>query len=100
MSHDPARTLNALRRPALILRAARHGLADYRRERDLRRLLKSPQTPPPARALAELMAREAEIEATRCEGNHSYSFSRHVDLLIALLAEARLAGQLRPAPAS
>ena len=40
------RTLLAdLRRPRLLIRAARFGVADYKRERDLRRLIKRPTAP-------------------------------------------------------
>lgn len=82
---------NDMLRPRLLLRAARHGLQDYRRERDLRRLL--PQGGHSgADALPRLIAAEAEAEATRCRGDAGYSISRHVELLIALLAEARLSG--------
>jgi hypothetical protein len=76
-------------RPRLLLRAARHGLQDYRRERDLRRLLPT-DVQSTANALPRLIAAEAEAEATRCRGDAGYSISRHVELLIALLAEARL----------
>ena len=41
--------LSALRRPALMLRAARFGLNEYRRERDLKRLLKAQSRPRPSR---------------------------------------------------
>ena len=33
--------LASLQRPRLLIRAARHGLVDYRRDRDLRRLIGS-----------------------------------------------------------
>lgn len=76
-----------LRRPRLLIRAARHGLADYRRERDLRRLI----GPAPAeQALPQLWSEEERMEATRQTGDASYSITRHVDLLIALMAEVRL----------
>jgi hypothetical protein len=37
--------LSSLRRPRLLLHAARFGLGDYRRERDLRRLIGTPTSP-------------------------------------------------------
>lgn len=78
-----------LMRPRLLIRAARHGLQDYRRDRDLRRLLpkgEQPCTDP----LPRLIAAEAAAEVTRCNGDAAYSIARHIELLIALLAEARL----------
>jgi hypothetical protein len=85
------RTLLAnLRRPRLLIRAARHGVQDYRRERDLRRLFNPAHLPSPEAALARLMTEEEGAELTRRAGDAAYSLTRHVDLLIALMAEARL----------
>ena len=36
---DARPILADLRRPRILMRAARHGLADYRRDRDLKRLI-------------------------------------------------------------
>lgn len=80
----------SLRRPRLMLRAARLGLIDYRRDRDLRRLLGTPAAPAPDQALEVLLNAEARIEAVRLAGDSTYSVTRHIDLLIAMLAEARL----------
>ncbi|MFC3085526.1 DUF6477 family protein [Tabrizicola soli] len=77
-----------LRRPRLLMRAARFGLGDYRRERDLRRLV--PTEASPEVTVPRLIAVEEELEATRVAGDASYSVARHIDVLIALLAEARL----------
>jgi hypothetical protein len=77
-----------LRRPRLLMRAARFGLGEYRRERDLRRLVK--MTGSPQDTLPALMAVEERLEATRQSGDAAYSVARHIDVLIALLAEARL----------
>ncbi|MEH7826943.1 DUF6477 family protein [Gemmobacter denitrificans] len=85
------RTLLAdLKRPRLLLRAARLGLMDYCRERDLKRLLKSDPPAGPEKTLRRLMQEEEQLEATRRKGDASYSISRHVDILIALLAELHL----------
>ncbi|MFC2967384.1 DUF6477 family protein [Acidimangrovimonas pyrenivorans] len=86
--------LRNLRRPRLLIRAARFGLPDYRRERDLRRLLRpgdrAAALPAPAAALADLLAQELRLEASRQAGDAGYSLARHVLLLIALMGEARL----------
>jgi hypothetical protein len=46
--------------------------------------------PPPATAVRRLIDAEAEAEARRATGDAGYSLTRHVDLLIALMAEMRL----------
>ena len=82
---DFAAVLTELRRPRILIRAARAGLADYRPERDLRRLVRSS----PEAALAPLLAEERRLEATRTGGAGAYNIQRHVAVLTALLAEAR-----------
>ena len=86
---DFAPLLAALRRPRILLAAARAGLADYRRERDLRRLRRSEKATPEA-TLGALLAEEREHEAHRTAGEATYSPKRHIAVLTALLAEARL----------
>jgi hypothetical protein len=90
---DISTILANLRRPRLLVRAARHGIQDYRRERDLRRLIDAPSPPSPETALARLFDAEERAEETRRAGDAGYSIARHVELLIAMMAEARL---LRP----
>jgi len=89
MTDIPA-LLAKLHRPRMLVRAARFGLDEYNRDRDLRRVMKSAVTPSPVRAVTSLMAEEAALEETRQTGNANYSVRRHVDVLIALMAEARL----------
>ena len=92
---DITKLLGALRRPRLLIRAAKFGIADYNRNRDLKRLIHEPAVPSPTRAVNRLMIEEARLEETRQAGDLSYSVSRHVEILIALMAEARL---LAPGP--
>ncbi|MEL5876864.1 DUF6477 family protein [Cereibacter sphaeroides] len=80
--------LAEIRRPRLLMRAARLGLACYRRERDLRRLVPDPE---PDRAMATLLAEERDLERRRQAGEATYSVTHHVEVLIALIAESRLA---------
>ncbi len=83
------RTLLAnLRRPRLLMHAARFGLGDYRRDRDLRRLVNPSASP--EETLPRLLSVEEGLEATRISGDVSYSPARHIDVLIAVLAEAQL----------
>ncbi|NBO20549.1 MAG: hypothetical protein EBU97_01025 [Rhodobacteraceae bacterium] len=76
-----------IRRPKLLVQAARLGLADYRRERDLRRVL--PDVLPSMPVLAHLIAAEQRLEQTRRDGALGYSPARHVETLMALMAETR-----------
>ncbi|MEM1386990.1 MAG: DUF6477 family protein [Pseudomonadota bacterium] len=81
--------LNALRRPRLLIDAARHGLRDYRRERLLQRLLGTAVIPGPRRAVAALLACEDMLEQARRAKDTTYNPARHIEVLVALVAEAR-----------
>lgn len=82
--------LKTLHRPRLLIRAARFGMADYSRKRDLQKLLRSTSMPSPAQAVAKLMSEETFLEDKRTTGDASYSITRHVSVLIALMGEVRL----------
>ncbi|MDW4497772.1 DUF6477 family protein [Sulfitobacter sp. D35] len=82
--------LHALRRPPLLMRAARIGAEDYRRSVHLPRLIGYGQLPRHGSALLKLMELEAELNAQRLSGDTGYSLVRHVDVLIAMVAEARI----------
>jgi hypothetical protein len=79
-----------LRRPRLLIRAARAGVTGYNRNRDLKRVMRISAPPAPERALSALIAEEAEVEEIRKSGAATYSFTRHIELLIAMIGEARL----------
>ncbi len=85
---DLRAVLNDLRRPRLLIRAARFGVQEYRRERDLKRLIDTALAP--EKAVPRLMHEEEMLEDARRDGNAAYSVARHIDVLIALLAETRL----------
>lgn len=99
-------TIAGTRRPRLLLRAARIGTNDYRRETDLRRVLRLPAPPPPGpatvRMLIDLEAQQEELRTGA--GAHpglSWRPARHVEVMIALMAEARLMAQcVQPMPAT
>ena len=80
--------LETLRRPRLLMRAARFGLGEYRRERDLR--LYVADLASAEATVSSLISVEAKLEATRIAGDAAYSVARHIEVLIALLAEAQL----------
>lgn len=85
-----AESAPGLRRPRLLMSAARHGLGEYRRARDLLRLLG--YCPSAAVAVVDLAEMEASAEAARRAGSPAWSCTRHVEVLIALLAERALSG--------
>ncbi|WP_233499424.1 DUF6477 family protein [Pararhodobacter sp. CCB-MM2] len=96
--------LTTLRRPKLLLRSARFGTQDYRRETMLKRVLRLPATPAPGVAtLRQLIALEARHEEARTlppqEAGLPWRAAQHVEVLIALIAEARLlADSVTPPP--
>ena len=81
--------LAALKRPGLLVKAATLGTSQYQRRRDLRRMLRAAIPASPKAALETLLPLEASIERRRLTADRNYSFSRHVDVLVALLAEAQ-----------
>jgi hypothetical protein len=76
-------------RPAMLWQAVRHGLAAYRRDTVLRRLLGT--VPPAAEAARILAAVEARLEAARLAADSGYSPATHLEALIALVAEGAAA---------
>ena len=89
---DLTRKLSRLNRPALLVRAARMGVADYNRKRDLRRLTRVAVPATSRKALPMLMDIEDKLEVRRQTGDANYSLTRHVDILIAMMGEARTLG--------
>ena len=82
--------LNAIRRPKILVRTAKIGLEWYRRERDLKKVMNTLTTPTPERAVERLISAERELEEVRTAGEAHYDVHRHIAVLTALLAEARL----------
>ncbi|MFD1341356.1 DUF6477 family protein [Litorisediminicola beolgyonensis] len=87
---DLARHLASLRRPRLLIRAARIGADEYRRAVHLPRALRSAGLPGTPEALARLTEIEAALDDARRLGCASYTVSRHVEVLAAMMGEARL----------
>ena len=86
--------LAAIRRPKILIRAARAGVTDYQRDRDLKRLLRLNKAARASIALDTLLAEENRMEGKRQSGEATYSIQRHVAILTALIAEARRAPTL------
>lgn len=81
--------IGRLKRPHLLVQTARHGIEDYSRPRHLRRLLKTETLPRHADAIMRLMQLEAEHNDLRLAERADYAFARHIEILIALMCEAR-----------
>lgn len=93
---DVMSMLNSLCRPRLLIRAARIGAQDYVRERHLKRVLKVDHLPRSGVALIRLLEIERALNEQRCSDDTGYSLVRHMDVLIALLGEAKLFSLARP----
>ncbi|MDP5216309.1 DUF6477 family protein [Ruegeria sp. 2205SS24-7] len=87
---DLTTMLSTLRRPRLLIRAARHGVQEYSRDRHLPRILGYGTLPRPAATLMRLMELERELNEQRRSDDAGYSVIRHLDLLIAMMGEAQL----------
>ena len=100
MTHvqDLMTMLSTLRRPRLLIRAARFGAQDYNRDRHLQRLLGYGALPRPAAALMRLMEMERCLDDQRRQEDAGYSLTRHLDLLIAMMGEAQLLAASRATP--
>ena len=82
--------ISQLKRPKLLVRAARFGQDDYRRDRDLRRLLKVDRVPRPGAALMALAEIESDMNERRLTKAATYVLATHIDALTAIMAESRL----------
>lgn len=87
---DVLSKINQLKRPPILVRAAKEGALRYNRIRHLKRLtredvpLKNPQV------LEQLLDMEGICNDQRQTENAQYSVVRHVELLIALIGEAQI----------
>lgn len=88
--------LNDLRRPRLLIRAARIGVQDYRRDPHLHSLLGYGALPRSGPALMSLVELEADLDEMRRKDDAGYSIARHVEVLTAMMGEARLLGGTAP----
>ena len=86
---DLTHHLTDLRRPRLLVRAARHGVSTYRRSRDLRRITGQSLSASPSLVVETLLHQEEQLERTRQAHDGTYNVGKHIELLIALMAESR-----------
>ena len=86
MARNSAEVVN-IRRPKILMHAARICAKGYRRETMLPRLLGASS----ARVIALLGAQEAALEANRLARESTYSAQSHIEVLSALMAETKKA---------
>ncbi|WP_439122239.1 DUF6477 family protein [Marivita sp.] len=82
--------ISHLRRPRLLIRAARIGAQAYRRDARLPRLLGYGVTLRIGPALVKLMTLEADMNEKRESGDAGYNIAAHVELLTAIMGESQL----------
>ncbi len=87
---DILNRLARLRRPHLLIRAARIGADDYQRGIHLPRLLGTGLPPRHGVALEMLMEIEAEMDHSRRQNAADYAMIKHVEVMIAVIAESRV----------
>lgn len=85
----------SLKRHSLLVEAAQSVGPDYPHGRLLRRLVGAEFSTRPIRALVCLLDQEAEHEARRRSGDAGYSPRKHIEVLVAVIAEARSLYALR-----
>jgi hypothetical protein len=87
---DVLTILRNLRRPQLLMRAARIGAQEYRRSANLPRLIGYGRMPNHAEAILKLIDIESELNTQRKAAESEYNLIRHIETMIAIVGEARL----------
>ncbi|MCC7321920.1 MAG: hypothetical protein IT542_13200 [Rubellimicrobium sp.] len=82
--------VSGLNRPRLLVQAARFGVDGYSRLAHLPRLMGGIVPARPGPAILRLLEIEADLERRRTAQAADYPVARHVEVLIALMGEARL----------
>ncbi len=80
-------TLAAMHRPKLLIRAARSGIRNYRRDQYVKNIAGAPNKYG-AQLLDALLTEEGRLNECRIEGDASYSIQKHIIVMTALMAEA------------
>lgn len=88
--HDLIGMITTRRRPRLLNTAAQHGARGYCRGALLRRLLATSDLPRHAEALIKLLEIEHDVDQNRRAHAPDYSARHHLELMIAILGEAKL----------
>ena len=97
---DALTILQKLRRPKLLMRAARIGAAEYKRLAHRPRLLGYGRMPKHSEAILRFIEIEENLNALRKAGESAYNLLRHIDVMIAIVGEAPDLRAPRPKPIS
>lgn len=76
-----------LRRPKLLIRAARAGMHEYRRSRDLKGVSGVKPSTSGAQLIDLLLEEELRLDEDRTQGSAAYNLRKHIRVLTALLVE-------------
>ena len=87
---DILQRMDHLKRPPILVRAAKEGALRYQRRAHLKRFFG--ETPPTQSkdVLGQLLRLEDQSNDQRLAETADYSVTRHVDILIALIGEAQI----------
>lgn len=83
--------LAGIRRPRILIEAARIGGRKYRRKTALNQIFKAKRPQSQNALILALRDRESEIEQLRQLGDGTYRAQKHVQILTALIVENRRA---------
>ena len=97
---DALTILHKLRRPKMLMRAAQIGVAEYKRVAHLPRLLGYGRMPKQSEAILKLIEIEKNLKALRKAGESADNLLRHIDVMIAIVGEARDLCASKPKPVS
>ena len=97
---DALTILHKLRRPKMLMRAAQIGVAEYKRVAHLPRLLGYGRMPKQSEAILKLIEIEKNLKALRKAGESADNTLRHIDVMIAIVGEARDLRASQPKPVS
>jgi hypothetical protein len=87
---DALQQMNRLKRPAILVRAAKEGALAYRRTSHLKRFFGEGAPGHSTDVLTKLLDLEDQSNDQRMAETADYSVTRHVDILIALVGEAQI----------
>ena len=97
---DALTILHKLRRPKMLMRAAQIGVAEYKRVAFLPHLLGYGRMPKQSEAILKLIEIEKNLKALRKAGESADNLLRHIDVMIAIVGEARDLRASQPKPVS
>ncbi len=97
---DALTILHKLRRPKMLMRAAQIGVAEYKRVAHLLRLLGYGRMPKQSEAILKLIEIEKNLKELRKARESADNLLRHIDVMIAIVGEARDLRASQPKPVS